>query len=190
LHNFSQQIKLFGEEVKMKRCLLFYILAAIFFWGITTVAIAGQGKGCSLQGAWAAISDGSVVIATYTGQSNNYGTINEEIPATDPTFGGIFPYVTKSSNLKGMWERTGGNTFVYTQIAVAVDAVGNVQYVAKNSGKKTLSDGCNMQTVESSIEFFVPPNINPFEDEAWLTLPLDPIYAYRMRIDPSPLLGD
>jgi len=174
----------------MKKLISYFMAIGLVLLMASGVAIAGEGKGCNLQGAWAAIADGSVVIATYTGQSNNSGTINEEIPATDPTFGGLFPYVTKSSNLKGMWERTGGNTFVYTQIAVAVDALGNVQYVAKNSGNKTLSNDCNMQTVESSIEFFVPPNINPFEDEAWLTLPLDPIYAYRMRIDPSPLLDE
>lgn len=172
----------------MKRIFSYFMTISLVFLVASGMAVAGQGKGCSLQGAWATIIDGSVVIATYTGQSNDSGTINEEIPATDPTFGGLFPYVTKSSNLKGMWERTGGNTFVYTQIGIAVDAVGNVQYVAKNSGKKTLSNDCNMQTVVSSIEFFVPPNINPFEDEAWLILPLDPIYAYRMRIDPSPLL--
>jgi len=142
-----------------------------------------------LQGAWITI-DGGVVIATYSGQSNNHGTINEEIPAFDPTFNGTFPDVVASSHLKGMWKRTGGNTFVYTQVAAAVDALGNVQYVVKNSGEKTLSDDCNMQTVESSIEIFVPPNDNPFEDEAFMILPLDPIYVFRMRIDPSPLLDE
>lgn len=173
----------------MNKFLSYFMTISLAFLMASGVAVANEGKGCNLQGAWAGIMDQNVVVVTYVGQSYNSGIINEEIPAFDVTFGGMFP-VAKASNLKGMWKRTGGNSFVYTQIAVAVDELGNVLYVAKNSGNKTLSDDCNKMTVESSLEIFVPPDDNPFEDEAWMILPLDPIYAYRMRIDPSPLLDD
>jgi len=164
----------------MKRRILFYILALIFFCSISAMAIAGP-KGCKLQGSWYGTGD-ITLLTTYNGMSANFGTIIEELPGFDMTFGGTYPDVVEGTTLRGTWQRTGGNTFVFTQLAYGLDAVGNIIYKVKNSGTKTLSDDCNSMEVLSTIEFYGPED-DPFAGPGFC-MELDPISVYRMMIDP------
>ena len=169
------------EEAKMKRIFPCCLLIGVLFLAASTVAEAGQ-NGCTIQGSWMGIQ-GSVMLANYDGQSVFSGTANVELPKFDPTLGGAFPTAVKNTSARGMWERTGGNTFAFTEIGYGLDATGNVLWIAKNSGLKTLTEDCNLMTVEGTFAVF-SPEANPFEDAPLLCRQARPIYLYRMRVDP------
>jgi hypothetical protein len=150
---------------------------------LALTAAAADG-GCKLQGSWIGVEGGELLVA-YEGQSSS-GTLNEELPVLDLSLFEFYCPGTgalRISSLKGLWARTGGNTFIYTQVGYVVDEGNHVVCIMKNSGKKTLSDGCNFMTVDSTLELFYADQ-NPFEDDSFFATPLAPIYAYRMRIDP------
>lgn len=165
----------------LRRCL---VIAIVLSAALAVPAAAADG-GCRLQGTWMGVEGGELLV-TYNGQSA-FGTISEELAGADMSiFEGACgtPDALKLSSLKGLWERTGGYTFVYTQVGYVVDEAANsVTCIVKNSGEKTLSDGCNFMTVDSTLELFYAGE-NPFEDDPFFAMPLDPIYAYRMRIVP------
>jgi hypothetical protein len=85
-----------------------------------------------------------------------------------------------------MWERTGGNTFMYTLILFGVDGSGSLTWVLKNSGNKTLTEDCNLMSIQSSIEIFLP-GVDPFEGDPVICIPppTEPSsWEVRMRVDP------
>ena len=151
---------------------LFVIFAATTAWGK---------DGCNLQGSWIGI-DGAVLVVAYDGQSSSSGTAIEEVPTLVPYFPPICLGV-RASSLRGVWQRTGGNTFSYTQVGYAIDENNNVACIIKNSGNKTLTEDCNLMTVESTLEIFGPGD-NPFVDPPIFGMPIDTVYAYRMSVDP------
>ena len=168
----------------MKRTFLKSLVVAIALPTALAVNAAPSNGGCKLQGSWMGVEGGELLV-TYEGQASS-GTLNEELPALDLSFFEFFCAGTgelKASSFKGLWQRTSGNTFSYTQVAYVVDEDNNVTCIVKNSGEKTLSDQCNFMTVNSSLELFYPDE-NPFEDYPFFATPMDPVYAYRMRIDP------
>lgn len=166
----------------MKRIFLPCLLIGIMLVAASAVAESEPKKGCSLQGSW--MGSNIKLLTTYNGLSASSGTIIEELPGFDATFGGRFPAAVTLTSLRGVWERTGGNTFVYTQVGYALDAAGNIVWIGKNSGNKTLTEDCNLMTIKSTLEVFSPDD-NPFEDAPLFWVPVEPpIELNRMRVDP------
>ena len=159
----------------------------ILFMAASTVAFAGGNKGCKIQGSWIGFDNSdSYWIATYHGRSASSGTSDLEFPLFDPTLGGLFPETGKVSGARGVWERTGGNTFAYTLILFGIDDSTNVSWILKNSGNKTLTEDCNLMSIQSSIEVFLP-GVDPFEGDPIFCIPppTEPSsWEVRMRVDP------
>ena len=164
----------------MKRLSLFLVGTIIAFLSISFVAAK---SGCRLEGSWMGFSpDGTRWLATYHGESANAGTNDVEV-FLDPTLGGLFPDAVSISSGRGVWVRTGGNSFSYTMIVYGLDEFGGVNWIIKNSGVQILSESCNRMSVDGTIELF-EPDIDPFEGDPLLCLPDEGIVAVRMRVDP------
>lgn len=159
---------------------------------LMTVAMLGAAplgfaadSACKLNGGWIGYF-GNVAgwTAIADGVANSSGTITIAYPALDPTLFGAFPTAVRVSTLQGVWERTGGKTFAYTTIGIAVDAQGTTLWIGKLSGTETMQIGCDVELVTATFSVY-PPNANPFEDPPLLELPQAPHYGYRMA-PPAP----
>jgi len=149
-----------------------------------TVA-AAEGKGCSIIGSWYGYGPDGLInwIVNVQGPSQSYGTNNIESLVFDYTMGGAFDAV-KGTNLRGVWERTGGNTFSITMIGYAVNAENVPVWLGKMSGNVTLVDDCNEEELTLTMEIFAPDQ-DPFTDvPAYGGGPLPFHEGYRMRVDP------
>lgn len=140
---------------------------------------------CKLAGAWIGYlgNDGSWT-AIADGVSNSHGSITIAFPALDPTLFGAYPTAVRISPLQGVWERTGGSTFAYTTLAIAVDAFGNSLWIGKLTGTESLQAGCDIELVTATFSVYAP-NANPFEDAPLMVLPQPDHYGYRMA-SPAP----
>lgn len=140
---------------------------------------------CKLTGGWIGyFGNAAGWTAVADGVAQSHGTITINYPALDPTLFGAFPTAVRISSLQGVWERTGGRSFAYTTIGIAVDAQGNTLWLGKLYGTETMQAGCDVELVTATFGVY-PPNANPFEDEPLLLLPQAPHYGYRMA-PPSP----
>jgi len=146
-----------------------------------------SGKGCSLQGTWFGVvspEDTRLTgwMVTVTGKSENDGSNNLEFPIFDPTFDGAFSSAVRISTLRGAWNRTGGNTFIYSFMGFGVDALGAAVYMVRVSGDITLSGDCQSEFITATAEIFLP-FMSPFDDDPIDTQDLDDHYGYRAYVD-------
>ncbi|NND57228.1 MAG: hypothetical protein HKN57_08240 [Xanthomonadales bacterium] len=165
--------------------LRFFIFVAVILLLIAPVPVAADnGHGCKLNGSWIGYSDsGAWWMASPTGQNASHGINVLDVPGFDFTLEGAFPAVN-SSQLRGVWERTGGNTFAYTVIGFAVDSNGDALYISKLSGTETILEGCDVMFLENTTLQIYAPNADPFSDDPIL----DPMdfpnhYGFRMHVD-------
>jgi hypothetical protein len=175
----------FSDRGDLCHCMRFFIIfAVILLFAAPVPAAAGKDEGCKLNGSWIGYNDsGAWWMASPTGQNANNGINVLDVPGFDFTLGGAFP-VVNSSQLRGVWERTGGDTFAYTVIGFAVDGNGDAQYVSKLSGTETIMEGCDVMFLEHTTLQIYAPNADPFTDEPIL----DPMYfpdhyGFRMHVD-------
>ena len=175
----------YGLSTAAKRFLCALLVALpLTLGGVGSVHAQGA-RGCSLIGSWFGYDEfGSMYwTATHTGQNSSKGTSNLEVPSFDATLGGFFPDAEKITIARGSWKRLDGYTFAGAAIAMAVDAVGQTEYVLKVNGKNTLSAGCNSMWLEVTLEIYLP-NQNPFtEDSFFDPIPLPGHPGYRMTAD-------
>lgn len=133
-----------------RSCLAIAILLSTAL-AVTTAAADGA---CKLQGTWIITLDeeGSIPvgIATYHGQSVSSGTSD----VLFPSLGGmlVLPTGYGATDLRGVWERTGGNTFDFTLVGYAFDEAGDFWFPVKNSGSKILYEDCNKMDVVGTLE--------------------------------------
>ncbi len=169
----------------MKRVLPFCLLIGVVFLAASALAADMPKGGCTLQGSWMSTDVNFQSLGTDMGESASSGTMIVELfgANADPTLGGMFQNGVKISTLRGVWERTGGNTFAYTQVWYGLDAGENILWIGKNSGTETLSEDCNLLKVDSTFEIFYP-EVNPFGGTPFFAEPLPTIYYHRMRVDP------
>ena len=173
-------------KTNIVRCTLTGIL--MLGLAIPSAAWAGDaGKGCSLQGTWfgvAGLEDSTLTgwMVTVTGKSENKGTNNLDFPTFDPTLSGNFDQAVRLSSLRGNWERTGGNTFDYTFMGIAVDEFNLPVWIGKVSGQITLSADCNRETITAAMEIFLP-SMSPFEDDPLFPIVLPTHYGHRASVD-------
>jgi hypothetical protein len=95
-----------------------------------------------------------------------------------------FPDAVQSSKLRGVWERTGPNSYAYTLVGFTLDANGGTQYISKLTGTETLSEDCNTMLLQNTYLQIYLPDADPFSD----TPIIGPLYfpdhnGYRMKID-------
>lgn len=173
-------------------------LAANGEQGIVATAVAQDAaRGCSIIGTFATAPDTEFDestetppwITTATGLSAASGTIVTDVPHwpnlsfVNPATGEpMFPNAVRMTELKGVWERTGGNTIAFTQIGWAVDADGDAVYVVRNSGRTTLTDGCNTEIVESTMEWLMPG-----DEMAFFSAVIPDMVAHRITVRPPAL---
>ena len=138
----------------MKRVLL---IAVMVFVGV--VAYAAPPNSCDLQGTWIGEVDesagGGNWLATYQGRTRTKGTLELQFLDISANLGPPFD-AERFSPTKGVWERTGRRSFVYTMVTYGVDSLGNTYYSAENTGTVELSEDCNSLTVEACIEYIAP----------------------------------
>jgi len=116
-------------------------------------------------------------MVTVEGKSHLSGTNNLEYPTFDPTLGGAFPAV-RISTLRGIWERTGRNTFAYSFTGFGLDAVNSLVYISKVNGTIKLSPDCRTETITASLSVYLP-SVSPFGGDPLFTIPLPEHYGYR-----------
>jgi hypothetical protein len=166
------------------------IFACVIMLGLAIpgAAIAdNNGKGCSLLGSWFGVDtleDKNLTgwMVTATGKSEKRGTNYFEYPNFDPTFFGYFPTAVRLSNSVGTWQRTGGNTFEYSFIGLALDATNQLVGILKTSGEIALSDDCNSETLTATVYLYDPAQ-GPFTDEPFQVVPFPELYGYRVQLD-------
>lgn len=162
--------------------LLFSIALGFTFSGVTLADSAN--KGCSIQGSWFGVNDvGDTTLTgwliTVTGKSANEGENNIEYPNFDATLGGNFPNAVSLSSSRGVWKRTGSNTFDYSFTGYAIDEFRVPVYIATVSGVATIIEDCRYEHITATIDVFLP-NMDPFHADPLFSIPMDPLYAYRM----------
>jgi len=173
----------------MNRTLKQVLVAGLMVTGIALAgnAMAADGKGCSLQGTWFGVNNlddlmPSGWVVTATGQSANEGVNVLEFPTFDVTFNGAFDQAVDGSADRGVWKRTGGNTFAYSFSGLAVDADGNIVYTARISGDITISDDCMSEEITAFVEIFLGGQ-SLFKDEPYMAFPFPKHYGYRYTLD-------
>lgn len=165
----------------------------ILILAVPALASEGPKDGCKLLGSWLGYSTATGDawwMSTISGQNASAGTVVLEVPGFDVTFPvgdppiQIFPNAVKMTDLKGTWERTGGNTFAYTVLGIVVDENGVTQYIAKLSGTETVFEGCDTMFLEhTTLQLFLPA-ANPFADDPLIgPVPFPDHYGYRMKVD-------
>lgn len=164
------------------------LLSIALGFGIPGTTLAdGAGKGCSIQGSWFGVMGvGDLQLTgwmiTVTGKSANEGENNIEYPNFDATLGGNFPNAVSLSTSKGTWKRTGGNTFDYEFMGYAIDDSRTPVYIAVVSGVATTIEECRYEHITATIDVFLP-FMDPFHDDPLFSIPMDPLYSYRLTLD-------
>jgi len=150
---------------------------------------SGQVKGCDIQGTWFGVNDlenkvPSGWVITNAGKSSDHGVNALEFPTFDATFGGMYAAIYHSAN-RGVWHRTGGNTFEYSFMSIlAGDGVEGPEalYYVRVSGDVTLSDDCMAETITAIMDFY-PAGMSPFTNDPLWSQRLADHYGYRFTLD-------
>jgi len=177
--------------------------------GLATVALADKpikptpppapvaDKSCQFLGTWFGIESPANPVLTgwivsVTGQSSSNGTNNLEYPTFDPTLSFLFPpgtpgefdAATRVSTLRGVWTRTGGRTFTYSFMGMAVDEINQKVWIGRVSGDIELSSDCKTEYITAWMDVYLP-EVSPFTGAAKYSFPLPPHYGQRYEL-PAP----
>jgi hypothetical protein len=160
------------------------ILLACF--GVSGVATAGGGKDCSPLGTWFGVDPDTHVLTGWmdsmTGQSGDEGTISFDARTFDPTLFGAFPTAVPGGGDRGVWQRTGGKTFKYSFMGMAVDSSNAIVYIGKTSGTITMLDDCKTARITAVMAIYAPTD-NPFEGTpSYGVVDLGEVYGYRFTL--------
>lgn len=107
------------------------------------------GEDCSYVGSWFGYDSGGEIAWTSqaVGHNKSSGTMLLELPGFDVTFGGSFDVANFTGNLKGVWRRTGGNTFSYGGFSFATDTDGQAIWVIRLTGDVVVVGDCDVLEV-------------------------------------------
>jgi len=159
------------------------LLACFGASGVATAA--GAGKNCSALGTWVNVYPDTHVLAgwlaTADGQSSDEGTMTLESPGFDMTLYGMFPTAVGGTGDRGVWKRSGRNTFKYSFIGTAVDSSGAIVWIRKISGTITMIDDCQTEKITAVMAVYGPTD-NPFEGTPSYEFDLGDLYARRFAL--------
>ena len=183
------------------------IVLACIALGMSSVAFAGKQKApappppppaektCQFLGTWFGIASpenpmlaGWVV--SVTGQNSSHGTNNLEYPTFDPKLGFLDPAIVefygfdeavRVSTLRGVWQRTGGRTFTYSFMGMAVNENNVPVWIGRVSGDIELSEDCTTEHITAWMDVYLP-SVSPFTGAAALSFPLPPHYGMRYAL--------
>lgn len=140
--------------------LIFLLTAAIAF-----PLSASANDSCQYIGSWFGYDADENVSWTSqaVGPNSSAGTMLLELPGLDITFGGAFDVVNVTGNLKGAWERTGGNTFDYAGMGFATNAQGEAVWAVRLTGDLTVTGDCDVLEVENTwmSVYILDPEYDP-----------------------------
>ena len=144
---------------------------------------------CQYIGSWFGYDASENVSWTSqaVGPNSSAGTMLLELPGFDITFGGLFDVVNVTGNLKGVWERTGGNTFIYAGMSFATDAQGEAVWAIRLTGDMAVTGDCDVLEVESTFMsvYILDPENDPVpvwqRDPDIGPLPFAPHKGYRVK---------
>lgn len=150
-----------------------------------STSVAGDAKGCVMTGSWVGFDETGIVdwTSTVIGHSGSEGVVIIESPRIDLTLGGAFEDAVRGTLLRGSWERVNGNTMRWTALGFVLDQYNATVWVAKVSGHSVLSDNCNTEYVENTIEVYLP-GMNPLTDPPYWAMPMPGHYGYRVSVQP------
>jgi len=174
----------------MKKLISYFMAIGLVFLMASGVAMAGKDDGCRFQGSWISFTDNMpgvpdgipTWVAGIHGQSASSGTNELEFPAFDADMG-VPPGA--GTQMRGAWERTGGNNFAYTMMGYGYNPVsGAPVYAIKMSGTITLYDACDTGDVTASINIYdCDPACNPYTDEPDDSFDYPTTTAYRVMVE-------
>lgn len=167
------------EEIMRKSFVLMTALAAF----CAAPAALAADSACKLTGGWLGYLYGYASwVAVADAVSNSSGTITIDYPALDLALFGARPAGVRVGIARGVWERTGGGSFAYTTLAVAVDAAGIPVWLGKLVGTETLGPDCNVEKVTATFYAYEPWQ-NPYTDVPFLTVEQPDHYGYLMKAE-------
>lgn len=145
-------------------------------------------NGCQYIGSWFGYDAEENVswVSQAVGPNSAGGTLLLELPGFDMTFGGLFE-VIDASDLKGAWERTGGNTFRYAVMSFATNLDGDAVYAARLTGDLEVTGECDVLHVANTwlTIYILAPESDPVpvwdRDPDIGPLPFAPHNGYRIE---------
>jgi len=170
----------------MKQLLLAILLA------FPAIAFSDKnGDSCQYIGSWLGYDSSGEIAWTSqaNGMSSSKGTILLELPGFDITFGGLFDVINQTSNLKGAWKRTGGNTFIYAGVGFAYNSDGETVWAARLTGEATVVGECDVLALENTWLSIYAVNYDTDPIPIWTRdpdigpLPFAPHEGYRVKVD-------
>jgi hypothetical protein len=143
-------------------------IIALFAVMLAGTAFAGDnGNGCKLQGTWITdvtwpAGDGSgdytlKMFITFHGTGDNDGTL--ELDYANPWPGSGLLWTIN----RGVWKKSGGNTYRYTYYVALADEMGNLLGALRHDGTATLQD-CNTMHLVEEMVLVDPQTLEPFFD--------------------------
>jgi len=146
-------------------------------------------NGCQYIGSWFGYNADENVAWTSqaVGPNSSSGTMLLELPGFDITFGGLFDVANVTGNLKGAWERTGGNTFSYASMGFATNADGDAVWAVRLTGDVSVTGNCDVLEVENTWMsiYILDPDNDPVpvweRDPDIGPLPFAPHNGYRIK---------
>jgi len=162
------------------KSLIRLILTTLIFV-VPVFAGAANNGGCKVIGSWVGYDANGLVwwTSTLDGQSASQGTINLETPGAVA----FFPGATAVTELKGVWKRTGGNTYDWTALGFAYDAVGTTLTLGKLSGKDTISKDCNTIHITNVVMEVFEPTADVNADTPIATVPFPDHEGHRIQVN-------
>lgn len=146
--------------------------------------------GCPYIGSWFGYSADEDIswVSQAVGPNHSGGTLLLELPGFDITFDGAFD-VIDASDLKGAWERTGGNTFRYGTMTFATNADGEAVYAARLTGDLEVIGDCDVLHVTNTWMSIYILGLGPEDDPVPIwdrdpdigPVPFAPHYGYRIE---------
>jgi hypothetical protein len=151
---------------KMTVLAIVIVIAAILLvpnWQTDAAAFRGKGNWCDIRGTWYGASPYGSYMVNYDGAHPFKGTIDLVWISGDPTLGGDFPDAVWTRHTRGVWVRTGPNTFDFTVLTFSTNSAYEVLYIFRSNGTNTLVD-CNTNESTANLEFLTP-DMDPIDDD-------------------------